>query len=336
MAKIQIRRDTAANWTSADPTLSSGEIGFETDTGQIKIGDGATAWTSLAYFAVSGAGDMLAATYDPATISEQLVGLTATQTLTNKTLTSPVINTGVSGTAILDDDTFATATNTTLATSESIKAYVDSSSGGDVVGPAVVVDEDIAVFDGTTGKLIKKLAGVTSAAVIANTAKLTADATNVNAAGAVMEADFNANTILYATTDDTPVALTVAEQTLVGRITSGAIDSLTVTEVKTLLIDRLEEDATVTGTKNIDWSAYETFRYTLTAACVFSDTNLPATGSKTITLYLSGNFAPTYPAGWTTHIDGTYTSPAGEINTIVAEYVKAGTPFWKVSIIQED
>jgi len=44
---------------------------------------------------------------------------------------------------------------------------------GDVVGPASAVDEDIAVFDGTTGKLIKKLAGVTSANVIANNAKVT-------------------------------------------------------------------------------------------------------------------------------------------------------------------
>lgn len=52
-----------------------------------------------------------------------------TQTLTNKTLTSPVIDTSVSGTAVLDDDTFATASNTTLATSESIKAYVDSNTG---------------------------------------------------------------------------------------------------------------------------------------------------------------------------------------------------------------
>lgn len=49
--QIQIRRDTAANWTSTDPTLASGEIGYETNTGKMKIGDGSTAWTSLAYFA---------------------------------------------------------------------------------------------------------------------------------------------------------------------------------------------------------------------------------------------------------------------------------------------
>lgn len=46
---IEFRRDTAANWTSADPTLAAGEPGFETDTGLFKIGDGTTAWTSLPY-----------------------------------------------------------------------------------------------------------------------------------------------------------------------------------------------------------------------------------------------------------------------------------------------
>ena len=48
--KIQIRRDTAANWTSTNPTLSQGEQGYEIDTSKFKIGDGTTAWTSLSYF----------------------------------------------------------------------------------------------------------------------------------------------------------------------------------------------------------------------------------------------------------------------------------------------
>jgi hypothetical protein len=46
---IQLRRDTAANWTSANPTLAAGELGYETDTKKIKLGDGSTAWNSLAY-----------------------------------------------------------------------------------------------------------------------------------------------------------------------------------------------------------------------------------------------------------------------------------------------
>lgn len=48
--KIQLRRGTATQWTSSDPTLSSGELGIETDSGKVKVGDGATAWSSLAYF----------------------------------------------------------------------------------------------------------------------------------------------------------------------------------------------------------------------------------------------------------------------------------------------
>lgn len=50
---LQIRRDTAANWTAANPTLAAGEQGYETNTGKIKYGDGATAWVSLAYFTVT-------------------------------------------------------------------------------------------------------------------------------------------------------------------------------------------------------------------------------------------------------------------------------------------
>ena len=44
------RRGTATQWANANPTLGSGEIGFETDTGQFKIGDNSTAWDDLPYF----------------------------------------------------------------------------------------------------------------------------------------------------------------------------------------------------------------------------------------------------------------------------------------------
>jgi hypothetical protein len=46
---IQARRDIASNWASANPVLADGEIGFESNTGAIKLGDGSTAWTSLPY-----------------------------------------------------------------------------------------------------------------------------------------------------------------------------------------------------------------------------------------------------------------------------------------------
>jgi hypothetical protein len=52
--RIQIRRDTSANWTANNPTLEEGEIGYVTDAASdsvsLKIGDGTTAWNSLSYF----------------------------------------------------------------------------------------------------------------------------------------------------------------------------------------------------------------------------------------------------------------------------------------------
>ena len=48
-ARMQQRRDTAANWTSNNPTLAAGEIGYESDTAKFKIGTGSTIWASLAY-----------------------------------------------------------------------------------------------------------------------------------------------------------------------------------------------------------------------------------------------------------------------------------------------
>lgn len=48
--KIRLRRGTAAQWTSANPVLSPGEAGYETDTGKIKYGNGSNTWAALPYF----------------------------------------------------------------------------------------------------------------------------------------------------------------------------------------------------------------------------------------------------------------------------------------------
>lgn len=47
--RLQMRRDTASNWTSNNPTLLAGEMGVETDTGKFKVGNGTQAWNALAY-----------------------------------------------------------------------------------------------------------------------------------------------------------------------------------------------------------------------------------------------------------------------------------------------
>jgi hypothetical protein len=51
--QIQIRRGTAAEWAAEDPILAEGEIGFETDTDLIKIGDGTRDWSDLDYISTT-------------------------------------------------------------------------------------------------------------------------------------------------------------------------------------------------------------------------------------------------------------------------------------------
>ena len=48
--RIQLRRDTAANWTSNNPVLRQGEIGIETDTYQMKVGNGTSTWTHITQY----------------------------------------------------------------------------------------------------------------------------------------------------------------------------------------------------------------------------------------------------------------------------------------------
>ena len=136
VTQIQIRRGTAAQWTSANPTLAAGEFGYETDTGKAKIGNGSTAWSSLSYSLTGAAGTVTSITagtglsggtitttgtiaIDTATTAD----LTTAQTLTNKTLTDPKINlainaqTGTTYTFVLaDNGKVVTASNASAIT----------------------------------------------------------------------------------------------------------------------------------------------------------------------------------------------------------------------------
>lgn len=49
-ARFQLRRDLSTTWTAANPKLAQGEMGYELDTGLMKIGDGVNNWNALGYF----------------------------------------------------------------------------------------------------------------------------------------------------------------------------------------------------------------------------------------------------------------------------------------------
>ena len=110
--------------SSSDDTLASAKAiktYVDAQVATVPTGDitAVVAGTGLSGGATSGSATL---NIDTATT----VDISTSQALSNKTLTSPVINTGVSGSAILDEDNFASDSDTKLATQQSIKAYVAS------------------------------------------------------------------------------------------------------------------------------------------------------------------------------------------------------------------
>ena len=107
---------------------SDGTLDFVVGTlNQDTTGSAATLTTARTIAGVSfdGSSNITIASTDLSNTSA-ITLLTSTQTLTNKTLTSPVINTGITGTAFLDEDDLSSDSATKIASQQSIKAYVDA------------------------------------------------------------------------------------------------------------------------------------------------------------------------------------------------------------------
>ena len=97
--QFQLRADTAANWTAANPILLTNEFALETDTKKLKVGDGTTAWASLAYFPsiVTGGtvlgnleiGSTGTLTFEGATVNDYETTLAVTDPTADRTITLP-------------------------------------------------------------------------------------------------------------------------------------------------------------------------------------------------------------------------------------------------------
>ena len=113
---FKLRRDTAANWSSNNPTLAEGELGYDKTNVYLKIGDGTTAWNSLGQF-----------TQSEESITDFIGGTVTGNTETFITVTyDDSDNTLDFVVPVLDEDNLATNSATHLATQQSIKAYVDA------------------------------------------------------------------------------------------------------------------------------------------------------------------------------------------------------------------
>lgn len=170
----QVRRDTAANWTAANPTLLQGEWALETDTSRAKLGDGVTAWSSLGYFLADEIADAVAAVVDGApgalnTLNELAAALDDDASFASSVTTvlsgkAPLASPALTGTP--SAPTAAAGTSTTqIATTEFVSVAVAAATPGtgsitsDMIANGAIVDADVSA---SAEIAQSKIAGLTS------------------------------------------------------------------------------------------------------------------------------------------------------------------------------
>lgn len=191
-ARIQLRRDTAANWTATNPTLTQGEPGIETDTGKLKLGDGSTAWNSLAYQAAANIVDGTIVNADinaSAAIAD--TKLDTISTTDKVSLSALNIDGGTDiGAALADVDLFivddgGAGTNRKAAATR-ITDYAFGKVSGDLtissagvatIGSGVIVDVDI---NASAAIAFSKLATLSSANILLGNGSNVATATAIS------------------------------------------------------------------------------------------------------------------------------------------------------------
>lgn len=136
LVRIQIRRDTAANWTAANPVLAAGEQALESDTGKTKTGDGIRNWSSLPYEIEAG----LSSTSPPA------VGVAAAGTAT----TAARADHAHALPSTLSCDTLAASGSATIGGNLTVSGTLTAASqavpASAVTGLAEAVDDRVAAL----------------------------------------------------------------------------------------------------------------------------------------------------------------------------------------------
>jgi hypothetical protein len=130
----------------------------------------------------AGAGDMIEATYDPAGVNEQLVGLTATQTLTNKRLTSPKIN----------EDVALTASATELNVLDGIPATLTATELGYMDGVTSAIQTQLDAKQATIALTASRAVVSSAGGVLAAATTTAAEIGYVNGVTSAIQTQINA------------------------------------------------------------------------------------------------------------------------------------------------
>ena len=150
--RMQQRRGTASQWTSANPILNAGEMGWESDTNKFKIGDGTNHWADLDYFidvnsTVNPAfGSSI--TFEGATANDFETTLTMTDPTADRTITFP----DATGTVALTSDIAVTASSTNTFSNKSISLASNTVTGTTAEFNTALSDSNF-VTTGDTGSV---------------------------------------------------------------------------------------------------------------------------------------------------------------------------------------
>ena len=229
-------------------TLSSSQVatfaGLVTANVGAEVKNGATSAGFIKFYEDSDNGSNAVTLIGPAStadvtltlpsITDTLISKTSTDTLTNKTLTSAVLNTGVSGTAVLDEDNMASDSATKLATQQSIKAYVDASGSGTIGGSTGSTDQIIITANGTGGSTVQ----ANSAVVIDDSSNITGVGTLSTGAITVGSDGSGADVIFYSGTAGDNFHWDASEEKLTITGTNGQL-ALDIADGDVKVVDKL-------------------------------------------------------------------------------------------------